>query len=72
MTVSKVSIMKWKIGDTVQLNSGSPPMTVTGFSPRGKVWVEWKTAHLVSTDVFQEASFHPDTLTRVQCEGEQS
>ena len=34
--------MKWKIGDKVQLNSGSPEMTVNGFSPRGTVWVEWE------------------------------
>lgn len=31
----------FKIGDHVMLKSGSPPMLVTGFSPRGSAWCEW-------------------------------
>jgi uncharacterized protein YodC (DUF2158 family) len=66
----------FNIGDKVILNSGSPIMTVTGFSPRGKVWTEWELTgttrystladaqeHQNGQPAIEEASFPPEALT---------
>ena len=49
-------------GQRVRLASGGPTMTVIGFSPNGRVWVEWENVDGCT----EEASFVPEALVPVQ------
>jgi uncharacterized protein YodC (DUF2158 family) len=53
----------WEIGETVFLNSGSPPMKVVGQDDVGKVRVVWSAGAKI-----HQAHFHPACLTRVEPE----
>ena len=43
---------RFKIGDVVLLNSGGPPMTVTGITSDGLVDVAWFDGDRVRRDIF--------------------
>ena len=63
----------FKIGDTVVLDSGGPDMKVIGHSPHGTIWCSWKKGVLDSgEDYFGEASFPPESLTKLSGENSAS
>lgn len=62
--------MTLKIGDTVQLKSGSPVMTVTGFVPEGSGRQLLKCTWFDQTDNERTSAYPPEALKA--CGGEES
>jgi uncharacterized protein YodC (DUF2158 family) len=52
---------KFKEGDIVQLKSGGPKMTVTGFSTSGYLYCKW-----FAGSKLQDGSFNPESLEAVK------
>ena len=51
---------KWKPGDTVQLKSGGPVMTIRRVGDNGQVVCNWFVGQKI-----QEADFYPEQLVEV-------